>query len=916
MLHGRVSEQWALDGRLSKARTGCGGGVVLRGDPGIGKSALLAYARRRADEMHVLEAAGLEAEASLGYATLHQLLWPVLDRIQQLPEPQAQALGVVFGRHEGPTPDRFLVSLASLSLLSELAGDRPVLCLVDDAHWADRPSLEVLTFLGRRLAVEPIVLLMAARVGEGAPVDTAGLDELSLTGLAREPARALLSEHGGNQLTRDEREQLLVASGGNPLAIREFARSGLHPNATGEPMPLTEGLLQAFRARVRQQDPATRQLLLLIAVSGGEQGNIVRQAAAALGLSTGPLRAENLAELVVDGAQPRFRHPLIRSAVYQDAKPRERRAAHRAMAEALTDEPTEQDRRAWHLANAAESADEAVALELERSAERAHRLAGPAAAAIALERAADLSPAHDHRQQRLVAAAAAWLQAGATPQATALLDGVEASSKSLADDIAELRALIALRTGMPSEAVALLSEIIPNALHGDRSKAIQLLLLLGEAGFMAGAPRVWPRIAAAAGELTAPTATAEDLVVRLLQAVHSALAGDGAGLSEREIVGLVSLDDPYALVSAGGMVSMIGHYELARWLRERATRRARKLGAAGSLAWILISRVVEELLAGRFQTAQAYAEEGYRLAEETSQPNTACCHQSLLALLAANLGRQSDTKRLAEESLTQATVRNLPDVAAWARHALGLNDLVAGRAGDALRQLEAMSRPGAEPTRVVLRAVPDLVEAAVRAGEPDRTDAPLVRFDNWARGTGTPELLALSARCHALLAKDDEGTESEFAAALELHARAGWPMETARTQLLLGEHLRRKRRRADARGPLNQALEAFTRLGAAGWADRARAELRASGEPSSEPASSAIASLTAQELRIAVAISEGATNREVAAQLFLSPRTVDYHLRKVFNKLGIASRAELVRIVLTGQEDGSLPATASTPYPR
>lgn len=904
-LHGREREQRVLRSLLERARAGQGGGLVLHGEAGIGKSALLADARSTAEGFEQLEAVGLERECDLPYATLHQLLLPVLDRANRLPEPQARALAKVFGRAEGATPDRFLVALAVLSLLSEVAGDRPVLCVVDDAHWADRSSLDALGFVSRRLAVEPIAVVLAARIGGSGTAPPGGLEELPVTGLGRRAAHAVLVDAGAHRLTPAEQEELLTASGGNPLAIREFARTGLRPDLAA-PLPLAERLRSAFHTGIRGRDEATRRLLLLIAAAGAERCGTLRRAAVTLELDLAPLDSGLLDELVVDGGRPRFRHPLIRSAVYHDARLAERRAAHLALAEALRLEKHESDRRAWHLARAATDPDERVARELELAAERALLHAGPAAAASALDRAARLSISPEVRARRQVAAAAAWLQAGDTTHATELLDKLDVDPSlpsKVEDEIAELRAIIALRTGIPAEAVALISRIVPRAVREARDNAEELLLLLGEAGFVAGTPHVWSQIAAAVERLgRRPGKTGEPLA-RLLHSVHRVLS-DGGDPSTKAIEGIEALEtieEPYTLVSAAGMLAVIGEIELARRLRTRAAHRARTLSAAGSLAWILVSRVIEELHAGQFRLAQAYAEEGHRLAEETGQPNTAWRHQSLLALLAAHQGKSDEAERLAGQALRAAAIRGLPDVAAWARHAVGLIDLASGRAEEALRRFEAILLPGSEPTRAALLVLPDLVEAAVHAGQPARATDAFARFTGWANSTGAPDLMALAARCRAMLA-DDNSAEPEFGAATELHARGHWPLEAARTQLLFGEHLRRRRRRADARAPLREALEGFTRLGATGWADRARAELRAAGQHSADPGRHALAALTAQELRIAMAISAGATNREVAAQLFLSPRTVDYHLRKVFNKLDIVNRAELIRIVVSSRD--------------
>jgi DNA-binding CsgD family transcriptional regulator len=899
MLRGRETEQAAIDTFLRRARDGHGGGLVLRGEPGVGKSALLAHARERATGMGVLATAGVEAEAELGYATLHRLLLPVLDRLDRLPEPQVGALRVVFALRQGPGPDRFLVALATLSLLSELADDRPLLCLVDDAHWADRASLDALGFVARRLDAEPIAMLLATRTAAGISEAAAGLADLPLTGLPQEAARALLREHGGDRLSPADQDELLAASGGNPLAIAEFTALTRHPVAGGEPLPLADRLQRAFLEQAGRRPATVQRLLLLLAADGSGRLDVLGRAAAALGLETAPLEVDEL--VTRDGPGLTFRHPLIRSAVYHGAGPGERRAAHRVLAAALAGEPTELDRRAWHLAHAAEGPDEQVAAELERSAAQSMRRSGPAAAAAALARAAELSPSDAARARRSVAAAAAWLDAGDITRATVLLDTAETTDQStggLLRDIAELRALIELRAGTPAEAVALLEAVLPDAVaaEGDRDRVVQLLLLLGEAGILAGVPSVWAEIATAAQPPPAPGSDTDDTLLPLLGAFADTLAGADPRLGADDLEALERLTEPVTLARVAGMAWGLGHHHLARRLRSKAVRRARKQGAAGSLAWVLLSVVTDNLEAGRFGIAEADAEEGHRLAVETGQPNTASRHQSLLALVAAHRGRESQARELAEHALAAATARDLPDAAAWAHHALGLLGLVAGRSADALSHLEAMRQPTA-PFGIVLDAVPDLVEAAAHAGEPARAAEPLAQFQAWATTANAPELQALAARCRALLATGD-GATAEFEAALELHTLANRPMDQARTQLLIGEHLRRARRRADARQQLRAAVATFARLDTAAWAERARAELRAAGEATPRPAPKRLAGLTPQELRVAVAVSEGASNRQIAAQLFLSPRTVDYHLRKVFQKTGITSRAELVRLVL------------------
>lgn len=908
MLHGRAKERAAIEGLLEQTRAGRGGCVVLHGEPGIGKTALLEYAAAQAAGMRVLRTAGVEPETDLGFATLHRLLLPVLDRVEQLPEPQARGLGVVFGQADGPPPDRFLVALATLSLLSDVAGDQPVLCLVDDAHWADAPSLDTLAFVARRLDAEPVAVAFAARADEGRHLDTSGLLDLPLAGLDRDAARALLVAHGGERLSAADQDELLRTASGNPLAIRELP-AAFRGAVPGEPLPLAAGLRWAFLERARRRGSAAQQLLLLTAADGTGRLDTIRRAAAVLG---GPAPAavadlaDDLADLVVvDGARLTFRHPLMRAAIYHDGSPTQLRAVHRALAAALLDDEQERDRRAWHLGKAAAGPDEEVAGELERSAERATRRAGPAAAAAALQRSAELSDSAARRAGRLVAAATAWWQGGHASRAAELLEDAERAGPLTGAnrwDAAALRALMELRAGTPSEALALLRPVIADALRGDQHRAIPLLMLLGEAGFQTNAGEVWTELAALLEPLPLAGDDVEDVLARLFRAACRARAGKPLGLASGDLAAADRFTDPVALLWAGGMAWGVGDQEQGRSLRRKAVRRARALGAAGTLAWALEYLVTDELTRGRFATAEAFAEEGLRFAEETSQPNTACRHRGSLAVLAALRGHDDRARVYADEVLSEADQRHLAGATVAAYRALGLLDLAAGRYPEALDHFEAVERGSATHPGIKLMSVPELVEAAVRANQPARAADALQGLAGWADATNAPELTALVARCQALLATDGSA-ESHFRRALDRHAQTERPMEQARTALLYGQWLRRERRRSDARPHLRAALETFRRLGAATWAELARGELRATGETARRRDPSALATLTPQELRIVAAVSEGATNREVAAQLLLSPRTVDYHLRKVFQKAGVSSRAELIRLTLAEAGD-------------
>ncbi len=911
MLIGRESEQAVIDRLLAGARTGAGSGLVVRGEPGIGKSALLAYAAERAEGMLVLRAVGVEAEATLAYAAVHWLLRSVLDYLPRLPEPQARALRVVFGLEVGPAPERFLVAVAALSLLSEVSGERPVLCLVDDAHWADPPSAETLAFVARRLQADPVVLLLAEREGEGRELEGAGIGELPLGRLGPEASAALLQAQWGACLAPATREWLVRSSGGNPLGLLEL------PKALGDwlpagvdlpeaPLPLTERLERAFLVQVRRQDPAVQQLLALVAAEGSGDLAAIGRAAGRLGLDPGPLQAGELGDLVrVDGATVAFRHPLVRVAAYHGAGPAARRRAHAALAEALEGQETEVDRRAWHRARAAEGPDEQVARELEGAAERSLRRAGHAAAAAVLEQAAALSRSNADQARRLVAAASAAWQAGDSTRTRTLLDRaerLETSDGAVRHDIWYLRGALELRAGVPTDGLAILLPAAAETVAVDTPRAVRMLWAAGEAAVHANDMGALEEVRRLVGRLPVPADPDDALRARLMLA-SSRLGGQAVPAEVRGLLArMEELGDPDVLVRAGGIAWTRADYALGRRLLVRAAARARVLGAAGILPWALVFLVIDELARGRCAVAEAYAVEGQRLALETGQPNIACQHLACLVMLAALRGREQEARRLARQALAEATTHRLAWAAASTTLALGTLALVTGHAEQALEQFEALWGAGPVPghQRVALYCVPDLVEAAVRAGQPARGRARLAAYVAWTDAVGAAEVRALAARASALLASGEQA-ERRFLEALRLHAGTDHLLDHARTELLYGGFLRRERRRAEARPHLRAALETFERLGTAAWAALARDELRAAGEPVHRPGRSALERLTPQELQVMHGVQEGLTNREVAAQLFVSPRTVDHHLRKVFRKLGVSSRADLIRLALPGE---------------
>jgi DNA-binding CsgD family transcriptional regulator len=941
---GRVRERAQLDGLLERARAGHGGALVLRGEPGIGKTALLRYAEQTAEaapRTQLLRTVGTVPEADLGYAGLHRLLRPVLELITLLPAPQADALRVVLGLRAGAAPDRFLVGLGVLTLLSESAtgytGRGPVVCLIDDAHWLDAASRDALGFAARRIESEPIAMLFAQRAdsAERTGDALAGLPVLPLAGLDRAAAGELVDarisdQPDGRGWSETERDAVLRATGGNPLALTELPLSELPRIRAGEPVPLGEELRRSFLDRLGRHDADDRALLLLVAAAGSLPIELLDLSAERLGLTDPAGQLARLDELIrpVDGALA-FRHPLIRSACYGAADPDRLRAVHAALADVFATAPDGADRRAWHLGRSATGLSATVAADLERAGRATVHRAGPGAALALLIRAAELSEDDSSRDRRLLAAADAAVQAGDHDQAIELLDRTRQLDRNDNGDAAEaarLRALIELRRGLPSDALDLLQPVLddavtPAAVLRDPDRVVQLLMLHGEAAFQANAAEPYGRLVEALerlplAELTGPPG----VLLRLLRGSCRARAGAAPGLLPDDldrVQGLLvpghgrhvasgsaertDLTDPYVLCWAGGLLWGLGDPSAGRRLRQAAMRRARSLGAAGALAWVLDYVIVDEIGDCRYDLAEAYAEEGRRFAEETSQPTTTCRHLAWLALLASLRGREAEATDLAESALAAAERHRMAGAAAVARRALGLLHLAAGRPAEALRQLSALDRGEAGHPGIRLVSFADLVEAAVRAGEPERARSTYERFVTWIRAGAAPELRALAARGRALLAEGDAAIEA-YQEALAEHAAGGQPFEQARTRLLYGEQLRRARRPSDARPELRAAADAFHRLGAAGWAERATTELRAAGgaggQDPSEPAP-ALTGLSPQELRIAVGVGEGLTNREIAAQLFLSPRTVDYHLRKVFQKLKISSRSELIKLGAT-----------------
>jgi DNA-binding CsgD family transcriptional regulator len=906
VLFGRQAERAAVESLIAGAGSSHSGALVVRGEPGLGKSALLGYAAERAAGMRVLRAVGIEAESELAFAALHQLVWPVLDRLARLAEPQAAALAGALGLSRASVQDRFLIGVGVLTLLAEAAEDVPLLCVIDDAQWLDRPSADALTFAARRLEAEGVVLLFAARDGELRRFEGPGLAELRLTGLDPEVARALLAEHVASTLSPAVRDRLVENAGGNPLALIELPRLMSDEQLAGraplpEPLPQSSEIERVYLERARGLPVDTQLLLLLVAADDTGSLATIFGAGATLGVEPGALDAAEAAGLVraFDGGVE-FCHPLVRSTLYRDATFAQRQASHGALADVLDGEH-DADRRAWHRAAASPGQDDEVAAELEHTARRARRRSGFAAAARALERAAGLSGDDEARGRRLVAAAEdAWL-AGAPEQALALMDrgGGLVSELRVRADLMHLRGTIELRCGVPAEAATILAagaaEIAPVA----PAKAIEMLVEAGQAASYAGDAAQIVEFGRRASALLEDDDPDERFTVDVIVGIGSLLAGHaaiGVPLLREALVLAAGFQDPGRLVHAGACAGYLGQETTEHELYGRAAARARETGAVAMLPYVLEFLARAEAVDGRYAAAAAHATEGLRLAHETRQQNSVCHLHASLALIAALQGREDECRSHAADALELATARGLGYQAALAQWALARLDLGLGRVEEALVRLAelAAAGPGEGHPFVKLVSTPELVEAAVRVSQPAAAQSALVEFERFARETAPPWMLALLARCRGLLSAG-AAAERHFLEAVRLHGEGARPFDRARTELIFGEFLRRDGRRKEARLHLRAALDAFERLDAAGWAERARAEVRASGETARERDPSTADRLTPQERQIVRFVAEGSTNKQVAAQLFLSPRTVDHHLRNVFLKLGISSRTELIR---------------------
>lgn len=904
MLLGRQRELVALDQGLAAARLGKSSRLVIRGEPGIGKTALLQYAVERAGSMRVLSARGVEFEADVPFAGLSELLQPALDRLDRLPPFHADALRSSLGLGPRIEADRLIIGAAALGLVSAFADEAPLLLTVDDAQWLDRASTEAIGFLARRLVADPVCVLIAVREGEESQLLAAGLPELRLAGLDSEAATELLARSGGTAVAADVASRLVEATGGNPLALLELGPEAQRiPAAPHDNLPVATTVERAYLRRTDGLPAGARRVLLLIAAGGSDLG-LVRRAAAAMGTDEAAIEeAEAARSLVVQrGDRIEFVHPLARASIYHSASPADRRAAHRALAGAMT-RADDSDRRAWHLAAGAAGWDAEAAAALEAAARRAREASGYSAAAAAWAESARLTEDEELRAVRQFQAADnAWLggrveDADDALQAARKLAGVE-----LRIDIDTLAGHIAMRRGEVAEGYRMLVAAAAASEAGDRLKAIRILADAAVSTFGAGNPNEMLGAAERAVALLHSDDPPGSAVVA--HVAYGALAilagrGDDGPRHLHEAVRLfaqLSLDgsDPLLLLCAGVTGLFLREAEAGRDLLERAIVQARDHAPTAALPVVLFLLGRDAFATNRWPLARAMYEDAMRVARETTQLTWLAGPIAGLAWLDALEGRADDCRTNAAEGRAMSHSLGMVLYEAWARIALGMLELGLGRPDEAVRHLQecdaflresSMTDPDLSPA-------PDIVEALVRLGRQDEAREIARGYQAVAAAKGQPFALARAARALALVASDTNFTV-RFQEALQHHEATPDTFECGRTQLHFGERLRRARKRIEARKHLRAALKAFDELGAAPWAERAMTELQASGETARVRDERYRQQLTPQELQVALTLAEGTTTREAAARLYLSPKTVEYHLRHVYDKLEIRSREEL-----------------------
>jgi DNA-binding CsgD family transcriptional regulator len=892
-----------LDQLIEAVRAGESRSLVVRGEPGVGKTALLDYVVEQASGCRVVRAAGVQSEMELAFAGLHQLLAPMLDRLERLPVPQRDALRTAFGVSPGSAPDRFYVALAVLSLLSDVAEEQPLICVVDDEQWLDRASAQVLAFVARRLEEESVGLVFAAR---GTGDELAGLPELVVEGLSEGDARALLDSALTGPLDTRVRDQIVTETRGNPLALLELPREVTPAELAGGfglpgAAPLSGRIEESFRRRLDGLPVETRRLLQLAAADPVGDPLLVWRAAERLAIGAEAATPAVEAGLIQFDARVAFRHPLVRSAAYLSASLQERRDVHRALAE-VTDAEIDPDRRAWHRAQATPGPDEDVAEELERSAGRAQRRGGFAAAAAFLERAATLTPEPGRRAQRLLAAARAKRDAGALDEALGLLVAVEAGPPDAlrTAEVERLRGQIALEQRRGGDAGRLLVSAARRLepLNAELARETHLEALgaamANDLDIPGGALEA-AEAARAAPPGPEPPRAVDVLLDALAMRLTDGYAAAAPALTRAlELLLTLEVTDGEAgrwLGLAGGRAGTIVALELwdAEALHALAVRQeqfARDTGALVLLQMALSFLARSHLLAGELTTVALTIEEDRLIAEATGNPPL----RSAAMMLAAWRGQEAQASELIEATAQEAAARG------WIGNSYASSVLYNGLGRHDAARDAAWQVFERDPVASGPLVVPELAEAASRTDDEALVRAALEWLSERTRGTPTDWVLGIEARARALLS-EGEAADGQYRESIDRLGRTRLRVELARGHLLYGEWLRRERRRVDAREQLRTAHDMLDAMGIEGFAERARRELAATGETARKRTIETRDELTAQEAQIAQLARDGLSNPEIGARLFISPRTVKYHLRKVFIKLDISSRNELDRVL-------------------
>jgi DNA-binding CsgD family transcriptional regulator len=902
----RLSERRVLDRFVAGVRAGEGRALVVRGEPGVGKTVLLDYLAGRASGCLVARASGVQSEMELAFAGLHQLCAPMLDHAESLPDPQRDALRTAFGLSAGPVPDRFLVGLAVLGLLSETARERPLICVMDDQQWLDHASAQALGFVARRLAVDPVGLVFAAREpGQ----DVTGLPELVVTGLAEDDARQLLESALTGPLDARVRDQIIADTNGNPLALLELPR-GLTPAqlaggfGLSSAMPLAGRIEESFGRQLDALPAQTRRLVQLAAADPSGDPVLVWRAAGRLAIGPGAADPAVEADLADFGARVRFRHPLVRSAAYRSASTETRQELHGALAEA-TDPAADPDRRAWHRAQAAPGPDEEVASELEQCAGRAQNRGGLAAAAAFLEQSVRLTLDPARRARRALTAAQAKHRAGAPDAALGLLAIAQAGPL---DDLQRargdlLRAQVVFAASHGRDAPPLMLSAAKRLEVLDGGLARETYLEAFTAAMFVG--RLSPAVgdvARAVRRAPAPLAPgrAPDLLLDGLALLVTEGYATGTPALRRALLAFRSQD-----VSAAAGLSCLWLAEraaMAVWddetwhlLASRHVKLARDAGALSELPLAVRSRILLHAHAGELAEGAALIAEAQVVAGATGSQLAPYGATGV----AAWRGREAEAAELIQANIDGVTSRGEGrGVTSQYSAALLYNGL--GRYDKALAAAEVACEY--DDVGVLGWSLAELVEAAVRSGQPERASGPFQRLCETTSASGTDWALGTEARSRALLSTG-ETAENCYQEAIERLGRTRMRPAAARVHLLYGEWLRRENRRRDARSELRTAYDLCTAMGIEAFAERARHELLATGETVRRRTTETISELTAQEAQIAGLADGGRTNAEIGTQLFLSTRTVEWHLSKVYAKLGVGSRRELRQALVTlGQE--------------